>query len=114
MSVDGSAVLVHTGWDTYWQTGSCCDGHPFLMREAPQQLSDRGVVLVGIDSMNIDDTDDSTRPAYTILLARDTLVVERLCGLDPVPDSGFYFYTVPAKVKGLGSFPVRAFDLLNP
>lgn len=113
MRVEGRAELVHTGWDTYWGTGAYFDGHPFLTREAAQQLSDRGAVLVDIDSMNIDDTDDGTRPAHTILFARDISVVEHLCGLDLVPDSGFYFYAVPVKVKGLGSFPVRAFGLLN-
>jgi len=63
--------------------------------------------------MNIDDIDDGTRPAHTILLGRGIPVVEHLCGLDLVPDSGFYFYAVPVKVKGIGSFPVRAFGLLD-
>jgi hypothetical protein len=29
-----------------------------------------------------------------------------------VPDAGFRFYAVPAKVRAFGTFPVRAFALV--
>ena len=72
-----------------------------------------GAALVGIDSLNIDDNTDGTRPAHTILLGGGIPIVEHLCNLEALPDSGFKFFAVPAPVKGMGSFPVRAFALIE-
>jgi arylformamidase len=52
---------------------------------------------------------DLTRPAHSTLLGRDLPIVEHLTGLGRLPDSGFRFFAVPVKVRGLGTFPVRAF-----
>jgi kynurenine formamidase len=70
--------------------------------------------LVGIDSLNIDDDKDGARPAHTILLGAGIAIVEHLTKLAALPDSGFTFFAVPPRVKGMGSFPVRAFALLTP
>jgi kynurenine formamidase len=103
------AVLIHTGWDTHWRTDQYFEGHPFLTSEAAIHLRDSGAVLVGIDSYNIDDTQDGTRPVHSTLLGADIPIVEHLCGLDRLPDTRFSFYAVPVKVKDFGTFPVRAF-----
>src|SRR5919112_1804880 len=58
----GKAVLVRTGWDIHWRTERYLTGHPFLSGDAARFLLDEGVVLVGIDSLNIDDTADGSRP----------------------------------------------------
>src|SRR2546422_118613 len=87
-------------------------GHPFLTRAAAQRLVGAGVTLVGIDSLNIDDDTDLARPAHTILLGAGIPVVEHLCNLGDLPDSGFRFFAVPVKVRGMGSFPVRAFGIV--
>jgi kynurenine formamidase len=108
----GKAVLIHTGWDKYWRTDTYFAGHPFLTEAAARHLTASGVSLVGIDSLNIDDTADATRPAHSILLAADIPILEHLCNLGALPDRGFKFFAVPVKVKGLGSFPVRAFGLI--
>ena len=111
--VAGCAVLVQTGWDRRWRTPAYFEGHPYLTRAAAELLRDRGVALVGIDSLNIDDTGDGTRPVHTVLLGAGIPVVEHLRGLDALPDRGFRFYAVPVKLRGVGSFPVRAFALLD-
>jgi len=113
LDVSGKAVLVHTGWDVHWRTDQYFEGHPFLTRDAAQYLADSGAALVGIDSLNIDDTRDGYRPVHTILLGVGIPIVEHLRGLDQLPDKGFRFFAVPAKVKGLGSFPVRAFAIVE-
>ena len=105
----GKAVLVHTGWDVHWRTERYGSGHPFLTSAAADQLVAAGAALVGIDSLNIDDSGDGTRPAHSILLAAGIPIVEHLCRLGELPDEGFRFYAVPPRVKGMGSFPVRAF-----
>ena len=111
--VAGCAVLVQTGWDRCWRTPAYFEGHPYLTRAAAELLRDRGAALVGIDSLNIDDTGDGTRPVHTVLLGAGIPVVEHLRGLDALPDDGFRFFAVPAKLRGVGSFPVRAFGLLD-
>lgn len=113
VEVRGKAVLVHTGWARYWRTERYGKGHPFLTAAAARHLVDGDAALVGIDSLNIDDDSDGTRPVHTALLAAGIPIVEHLCGLDRVPASGFRFFAVPPRVKGIGSFPVRAFALVG-
>lgn len=109
----GKAVLVRTGWDAHWRTDQYFEGHPFLTRDAAEYLVEAGVALVGIDSLNIDDTSDLTRPVHSLLLAAEIPIVEHLRGLGQLSDSGFRFFAVPVKVKNMGTFPVRAFGLVE-
>ena len=110
----GKAVLVHTGWDAHWRTDAYSGGgHPFLTRDAAEHLVRAGAALVGIDSLNIDDDKDGTRPAHTILLGAGIAIVEHMTNLGALPESGFRFFAVPPKIKGMGSFPVRAFGLVT-
>jgi kynurenine formamidase len=100
---------VHTGWDTYWGTDAYFTGHPFLTEQAACWLRDAGAVLVGIDSMNIDDTSGGTRPVHSVLLREEILIAEHLRNLGALPDDEFTFTAVPPKLVGVGTFPVRAF-----
>ena len=106
------AVLVHTGWDQYWNTEAYFENHPYLTEDAALYLVQSGAKLVGIDSVNIDDTDPTkggTRPVHTTLLGSEVLIVEHLCHLEQVPEQNFTFSAVPPAFKGVGTFPVRAF-----
>jgi kynurenine formamidase len=105
----GKALLVETAWSRHWKTDQYYEGHPFLTEDAALFLADAGVTLVGIDSHNIDSTQDGRRPVHSTLLRRDILIVEHMTALDRVPAGGFRFSAVPVKVKGFGTFPVRAF-----
>ena len=111
--VRAKAVLVHTGWDKHWRTDHYFENHPFLTRGAAEFLKNGGAALVGIDSLNIDDTADGNRPVHSILLGAGIPIVEHMCGLDRLPDSGFRFFAVPPAVRGMGSFPVRAFAIVD-
>ncbi|EOR71490.1 hypothetical protein TM51_07461 [Thermobifida fusca TM51] len=112
----GRAVLLRTGWDRYWRTETYgSPDHPYLTAEGAKALVDAGATLVGIDSVNIDDTSDASggaRPAHSILLAAGIPVVEHLCLLNQLPEEGFQFFAVPVKVRGMGTMPVRAFALV--
>jgi arylformamidase len=109
IDVRGKAVLVHTGWDVHWRTAQYFEGHPFLTEDAALYLKENGAVLVGIDSLNIDDMADKRRSVHTILLGAGIPIVEHMRGLEQLPATEFRFSAVPAKVKGMGTFPVRAF-----
>lgn len=110
--VSGKAVLVATGWDRHWRTDQYFEGHPHLTGELAEWLVAAGAVLVGIDSYNIDSTATGERPVHSTLLGHDIPIVEHLRGLDAVPARGARFFAVPVKVRGFGTFPVRAFALV--
>lgn len=107
------AVLVHTGWDSHWNTEAYFENHPHLTEESAVYLRDCGVKLVGIDSMNIDNTQGKSRPVHSTLLRAEILIVEHLCNLDQVPDEEFLFSAIPPKFKGVGTFPARAMAKLR-
>jgi kynurenine formamidase len=111
--IRGKAVLIATGWDRYWRTDAYLTDHPFLTEAAARLLSEGGAAFVGIDSHNIDDTRARARPVHTLLLSADIPIGEHLTGLGQLPDRGFRFHAVPPKVKGMGTFPVRAFAILS-
>ena len=114
LDVRGKAVLVETGWSRHWATDQYFEGHVYLTRNAAEYLRDAGAALVGIDSYNIDDTADRARPVHTALLGAGIPIVEHMCNLESLPASGFRFTAVPVKVRGMGTFPVRAFATLIP
>lgn len=109
LELTGRAVLVRTGWSKHYATEQYFEGHPFVTRAAAELLVARGAKLVGIDSLNIDDTKDGTRPAHTLLLGAEIPIAEHLTNLAELPREGFRFTAVPVKVKAFGTFPVRAY-----
>jgi kynurenine formamidase len=103
---------VRTGWDARWGTPAYLTGNPFLTAEAAAYLVAQGAALVGIDSVNIDDLSDLTRPVHSTLLGAEIPIVEHLCNLGQLPAQGFTFTAVPPRVAGVGTWPVRAFATL--
>ena len=109
LDVRGKPVLVQTGWDRHWRTDDYFEGHPYLTEDAALFLAQSKARLVGIDSYNIDDTNDGRRPVHTILLGNEIPIVEHMTGLAGLPREGFEFFAVPPKIRAFGTFPVRAF-----
>ena len=110
--VRGRAVLFRTGWDRHWRTDAYFEGHPHLTERVADSLANAGAALVGIDSLNIDNTAGGERPVHSVLLGHGIPIVEHLCGLSALPEAGSRFFAVPVKVKAMGTFPVRAFALV--
>jgi arylformamidase len=113
LDVRGKAVLVHTGWDRNWRTDSYFGEHPYLTAAAAAWLADHGAAIVGIDSANIDNMHVRARPVHTALLGAGIPICEHMTGLGGLPDEGFCFSAVPPKVKGMGTFPVRAYAVVG-
>lgn len=107
--VRGTAVLLHTGDDARFGTPGYATERHFLTRAGAAWLAGQDAALVGIDGLNIDDTDDGERPAHTLLLAAGIPVVEHLTGLGQLPPTGVRFTAVPLPIEGFGTIPVRAF-----
>jgi len=104
----GKAVLFRFGWDRYWGHEAYFD-YPFIGRDVLTLLRDGGAELVGVDTLNIDDSSDPERPAHTWFLDAGIRIVENLCHLDKLPDRDFRFFAVPLPVRGAAAFPIRAF-----
>ena len=113
LEVKGKAVLIHTGWARHWRTDQYFEGHIYLSDEAAAYLVEAGAVFVGIDSLNIDDTKDGSRPVHTQLLRANIPICEHMCNLETLPDGGFRFHAVPVKIKAFGTFPVRAYAVIR-
>lgn len=115
--VAGTAVLLHTGWDAHFGTPEYGGPeHPYLTEDGASFLVAEGATLVGIDSVNVDDTSPAAvgrRPAHGALLAAGVPIVENLTGLGALPPSGFRFTAAPPRVDGMVSFPVRAFAVVG-
>ena len=107
-------AVVQTGWDRHWRTDAYFIDSPYLTADAARYLIDHGAAIVGIDSLNIDDTRDKTRPVHSLLLKAEIQIVEHLCNLESLPDTRLRFFAVPVKVRGMGTFPVRAFAIVGP
>ncbi len=105
----GRAVLIHTGWARHWGTPSYAGpGSPHLTADAVAALIDAGPAVVGIDSLNVDDPDDPARPAHQGLLGAGIPIIEHLANLESMPAGGARLTALPAPVRGMASFPVRA------
>jgi arylformamidase len=112
LDLKGRALLVNTGWSRHFRKPAYMEGHPFLTRAAAAALADSGVAFVGIDSLNIDDITDGSRPAHTLLLGADIPIGEHFTNLSALPASGARLHAVPVKVRAMGTFPVRAYAVV--
>lgn len=113
VAVAGKAVLIHTGWARHWRTDQYFEGHTYLTEAAAIYLRDQGAALIGIDSYNIDDIRDGRRPVHTTLLGANIPIVEHMTNLDQLPAQGFRFHAAPVKIKNFGTFPVRAYAVVE-
>ena len=94
-------------------------GAPRLRRRGAPPHAGRGALarpgtalaLVGIDSVNIDDIGDGRASRAQPLLGAGIPIVEHLCALDQLPPRGFRFHAAPPRVRGMGTFPVRAYAI---
>lgn len=104
----GHAVVFCFGWDDHWGTEQYYE-YPFVSEAVVSELLERDVAIVGVDTLNVDDHGDPARPAHSMLLAEDVLVVENLANVDAVLGESFRFFATPLKAKGAAAMPVRAF-----
>ena len=111
-NLTGAAVLLHTGGDQHWGTEDYAEQAPFLTADGAEWLAERRPALVGIDSVNIDDLADQSRPAHTSLLGAGVLVLEHLTALGDVPARGARLHAAPPAWRGVGTWPVRAYAIV--
>lgn len=111
----GDRVLIRYGWDVRWATGkegrSFLDGWPGLSGEAARYLVEKGVSLVGCDTLSIDAFGSEENPAHYTLLGNEVYIVENLKNLETLPPFCL-FMAFPLKIEGGSGSPVRAVALV--
>ncbi len=113
LDIDNKAVLINTNWSRHWGSDQYFENYPFVTEKAALYLKQQQVKFVGIDSHNIDDASGKCRPCHTILLGADIPICEHMTNLNVLPKTPFKFFAVPVKMKGMGTFPVRAFAIIE-
>lgn len=113
LNVRGRAVLFWTGWDERWPGSDYLEPNPFVSGELAEILAENGAALVGIDTWNIDDTEDPSRPAHSVLLRNSVPIVENLRGLDGLTADGFEFHAAPLPIRQGTAIPVRAYAVMS-
>jgi len=111
INVRDKAVLIHTGFSQHWRHSRYLERNPFLTSDACELLLDQGVRFAGIDSVNIDDLADLSRPAHTKLLGAGVPICEHMTNLASVEGEGWMLHAVPIAWVGGATFPVRAYLL---
>ena len=109
----GSAILVRTDFSKHWGTPAYFTDNPFLTADAAELLVSKQPAFVGIDSLNIDDTGDPSRPAHTRLLGAGIPICEHMTNLHALPASGARLHAVPIAWVGGATFPVRAYAIVD-
>jgi len=113
LDLAGRAVLFRTDFSNYWGTKAYFSDNPFLTAEAAELLVSKQPAFVGIDSLNIDDTGDPSRPAHTRLLGAGIPICEHMTNLQALPPSGARLHAVPIAWVGGATFPVRAYAVVD-
>ena len=113
LDLSGRAILFRTDFSKHWGTPAYFTDNPFLTADAAELLVSKQPAFVGIDSLNIDDTGDPSRPAHTRLLAAGIPICEHMTNLKALPSSGARLHAVPIAWVGGGTFPVRAYALVD-
>jgi arylformamidase len=113
LDLTGRAILFRTDFSKHWGTPAYFTDNPFLTAEAAGLLVSKQPAFVGIDSLNIDDTSDPSRPTHTGLLGAGIPICEHMTNLKGLPASGARLHAVPIAWVGGGTFPVRAYAIVD-
>jgi arylformamidase len=108
LDLTNKAVIVRSDWSRRFGTPDYFQPNPHLTEAACRLIVSHAPAIVGIDSVNIDDTRTGERPIHTALLGAGIPIVEHLCGLGALHGRSFAFTALPPAVVGMGTFPVRA------
>jgi arylformamidase len=114
LELEGRALLVRTDFSDNWGTDAYLSGNPFLTAEACEVILSKRPAFVGIDSLNIDDIGDPSRPAHTRLLGAGIPICEHMTNLKRIPSAaGSRLHAVPIAWTGGVTFPVRAYVITS-
>lgn len=104
----GTALLLATGWFRFFGKETYLN-HPYLSKEGAEYLVEKGISIVAVDFLNVDQTLNEAWDAHPILLGNDVLIVENINNsLSLQPGKKYTFSFLPLKIAGTDGSPVRA------
>jgi kynurenine formamidase len=113
-----TAVLVHTGWDAYWQDRDryLGDGPAFpgLTVDAAELLVERGIAGLGIDTLGVDPGRSTDFAVHNTTLPAGIWHLEGLVELGRVPARGAWLVVAPVRLVDGSGAPARVFAILPP
>ena len=110
---EGTVVLLCTGWASRFGKPDYSD-HPFLDVDAARRILERGVRVIGADTISPDEwlsEGGDTAAVHRVVLRAGGVIVENLCGLERVVESGWARIRVsllPLSLAGCDGSPIRA------
>jgi kynurenine formamidase len=113
LDLTGRAILFRTDFSKRWGSPAYFTDNPFLTADAADLLVSKQPAFVGIDSLNIDDTGNPSRPAHTKLLGAGIPICEHMTNLRAIPATGARLHAVPIAWVGGATFPVRAYAVVD-
>lgn len=110
IEVQASRVLFKTS--TYPDPNHFNTDFSSLSKELVESLSEKGVILIGIDTPSVDLYDDRILEAHNALLAANMMNIEGIV-LEHVPSGLYTLFASPLKIEGADAAPLRAILVEN-
>ena len=99
-------VLFRTDNSWHWNDSRFHKGFVYLEPEAAEFLVERGVRLVGIDYLSIDEFHSDKHPSHFALLTRNVVVLEGL-NLSRVSPGRYQMIALPLNLQDVEGAPTR-------
>ena len=104
----GARVLIRTGWDTHYGSSFFFQDFPCLTLEAAQDLAERGIALLGMDTPSPSPIDDPDQGIHKTLLGAGIVLLEGLANLHRLRGNECELIVLPPLFKGFSGSPCRA------
>ncbi len=115
MIPSNSFVMIHTGWDRFWETPALYRNNlvfPSVSEEAAHLLFERSIRGLGIDTLS-PDCPQNGFPVHQLLLGSGKYIVENVKNAQKMPPVGGYSLALPIKAQGGTEAPIRLVGLLT-
>jgi arylformamidase len=99
-------VLFKTENSKHWDDGSFYEDFVYLEPEGAQFLLERGIRLVGIDYLSIDQFKSEKHPSHFVLLEKNVVLLEGL-NLSKVQGGRYQMVALPLNLKDADGAPTR-------
>jgi arylformamidase len=103
---DAARVLFKTRNSEFWSAGAFRSDYTFLTEDGARALVARGVRLVGVDYLSIEEFRKPGAPAHRVLLGSGTIIIEGL-DLRRVTPGVYDMFCLPLPLVGADGAPAR-------
>ncbi|WP_028389658.1 cyclase family protein [Legionella fairfieldensis] len=106
-------VFFKTSNSNLSKRGNFTDKYVFIEPEAAEELLKKGVRIVGIDYISVDQYEAESLPVHKSLLSNNVLIVEGL-ELNNVPLGRCKVYIMPLNIENMDGLPARIIAEFKP